>query len=139
MSTVFTVSLKSKQPAGDGYQAAFQLTGPTSYTTNGIVLNAATLYPQSGCRLIKHVIIQSVSGNLLAFWDVTNGKIKLSYPTGGAHAPAAVTTAPKVTSGASTASAVDATDPTITGGPGLEVASTTDVSSIVLRILVQYR
>jgi hypothetical protein len=145
MSTAFSVILKSTPvPFLDGKQASFQLTGPTSYTTGGIVCNAA-LFQSFGVNLFKHLVIKSVNLGLIAQWDEVNNKIKLFYPTGGASAPASLgapsataTPATGVTAVTST-SAEPAIPVTAVGGEGIELASATNVSTVVLQILLQYR
>lgn len=146
MSTVFTVALNGTPEAYlDGKQAAVKLTGPTSYTTGGVAFTFATIVNQTGARTIKHLIIKSVTGGLLAQWDEINKKIKLLYPTGGSAAPATVVaptvvTTPDAGAVSLTGSAAKpALSGVVTAGTGKEVAATTDVSSIVIQALVQFR
>lgn len=145
MSTAFTVVLRKKTPMGNGYQASFKLTGPTSYSTGGITVNAGLLFPSSGCRIIDHLIIKSVTGFVLAQWDETNSKIKLFYPTGGATAPSTVIAPSATATPASGATAVTSTaaQPAIpvvhVAGIGKELAAATDVSAVIVELLVQMR
>lgn len=145
MSTVFTVALRASEPFNDGKQGSFKLTGPTSYTTGGVALTAATLASQSGCRIVKHLLIKSVSGGLIAQWDEVNKKIKFLYPTGGSAAPATVVAPTVVTTpdvgavGLTGSAAKPALSGVVTAGIGKEVAASTDISSIITEILVQYR
>lgn len=72
--------------------------------------------------------------------SATAGQLKTSlvarvyFPTGGGGATPTTLIAPKVTTGASTASAVDATTPTITAGIAKEVGDGTDLSTIIIRV-----
>lgn len=157
MSTVFTQSVNSRTVPGSRYQTQVTLTGPTSYTTGGVA------YTPSNFGLdyaVDAVVILAVSGGLIAQWDRANKKIKLLYPTGGASAPATVTApvaaapgigthagtvTPDTGSTTMTGSAAKPTlnvtfsgslaAPSLTGGQGIEVAASTDVSSITIETL----
>jgi hypothetical protein len=105
------------------------VTFSNSYATGGESITPA----QVGVNKIFQVLPdQGVSG-LLFNYDYVNSKLKATYPTGGATASPAALAAPQVTTGASTASAVNATTPALTPGQGKEVAAATDLSSVVVR------
>ena len=84
------------------------------------------------------VVISSnaAAARLKADFNAATGKLIVSYPTGGATASPAALADPISTSGAATASAVDATTPNITPGRGKEVSNSTDLSSCTWRILL---
>ena len=63
---------------------------------------------------------------------VVAGQLILSYPSGGGGANPTTPVAPKVTTGASTASAVDATTPTITPGLGIDLPNAADASTVTV-------
>lgn len=99
----------------------------TSYATGG-----DTWTPNNfGMSTVEQLDINS-PGTLIMLPDTVNLKIKAYYPTGGGGPNPTTPAAPKVSSGGSTASAVDATDPTITPGVGIEVAATADLSGTVV-------
>lgn len=104
-----------------------------TYATNGVAVTAA-LFELPGT--IAELDI-GPSGGLIFEWDKTNSKIKAFYPTGGATASPAALAAPQVTTGASTASAVNATTPALTPGVAKEVLNATDLSSITTRFRVE--
>ena len=132
MSTTFTPTIVNRTVPGASYMISASLLGPTSYTTGGIVVNAALF----NLNILDHVLIQGVTGaRLTADWDDVNKKIILSYPTGGSTTPAALAS-PKVNTGASTASAVDATTPNVVAGVGNEVAAATNVSTVTVKVIV---
>lgn len=97
----------------------------SSYNTGGMAVTAANFeFPGTIAELDL-----GPTGGLIFEWDKTNGKVKAYYPTGGATASPAATGDPKVSTGASTASAVNATSPALTPGLGKEVAASTDLSA----------
>lgn len=157
MSTVFTQSVNFRAVPGNRYYSQVSLTGPTSYTTGGVVYTPSNFGFDYN---VDAVVISSVSGGLIAIWDRANKKIKLLYPTGGASAPATVTApvaaAPGIGTHAGTvtpdAGATTMTGsaakptlsvtftgalaaPALTGGQGIEVAASTNVSSIIIECL----
>lgn len=105
----------------------------SSYASSGESLTAADLgFPTS--HSIVHLNAHP-TGGLIFEYDYSAKKLKAFYPTGGATTPGAGSIlTPIVTTGASTASAVDATTPNITPGKGKEVANTTDLSTITVRV-----
>jgi hypothetical protein len=66
-------------------------------------------------------------------------RLRAFFPTGGATSAPSALANPIVTSGASTASAVDATTPNITPGVAKEVADGGDLGTIVLRVRFEGR
>jgi hypothetical protein len=158
MSTKFTSTVTSRTVPGASYMVGARLVGPTSYSTGGVPV-AASLF---NFGILEHVIIQGVAGaRLNADWDDVNKKIVLSYPTGGATAPAtivapvaaapgngtlAVTTTPDAGSTTMTGSVAKPAlagvvsgalaAPALTAGVGKEVAASTDVSSVTIKVLV---
>ena len=129
---------------GKHYVRVFDVTLDTSYpNSTGYVINAGDV----GLRVITGVTViggNKAAGTLIAWPDllgagaggaeVESVALRLFQPTGGGGANPTTLAAPKVTTGASTASAVDATTPTITPGIGKEVANTADVSAYVYRL-----
>lgn len=101
-----------------------------SYPTGGYPVTAADF----GLNDVIVVIPQG-AGGLLFEYDYANKKLLVKYPTGGATASPAALAAPTVTSGASSATAVNATTPALTPGQGKEVANATDLSSITVRLV----
>lgn len=76
------------------------------------------------------------SGRLIYNWDTTNGKIQVLFPTGGT-APATITDpAFTTTSGATTVTGSAAVSAAITevGGRGIELAASTDASTVLVRV-----
>lgn len=69
---------------------------------------------------------------LLPSFDPTTNKVRFFYPTGGATTAPSTVAAPLTTTGASTASAVNATTPAITPGGGKEVPTGADLSDFVV-------
>jgi hypothetical protein len=139
MSTVFTATVTSSSVPGASYLRGAKLVGPTSYSTGGVPVTASLF----NLSVLDHVIIQGVTGAFLdANWDDVNKKIILSYPTGGATAPAslsapAATSTPASGATAVTSSAAQPAIPvTFVAGLGKEVAASTDVSSVTVKVLV---
>lgn len=157
MSTAFSSAVNSRTVPGNRYMTQVSLTGPTSYTTGGIAYTPQNFGLDYN---VDAVVISSCSGGLIAIWDRANKKIKLFYPTGGASAPATVTApvaaapgigthagtvTPDTGSTTMTGSAAKPTlnvtfsgalaAPALTGGQGIEVAASTDVSSIVIETI----
>lgn len=80
-------------------------------------------------------VLDDSAGPFLVKYDKTNNKLRFYWPTGGGGTPAvASATNPIVSSGASTASAVDATTPTIKPGKAVEfTAATTTIAAYTLQ------
>lgn len=129
----FTVTVKKRGTCGDLRYVAADCQFDNSYGTGGESLTASDLgYPGGTIQLL----LNGEPGGLLIDYDYTNSKLLVRYPTGGATAaPTSVSAVPAVTSGASTASAVNATTPALTPGVGKEVGNTTDLSTITVRVL----
>lgn len=119
---------------GHRREALVDIACDTSYVTGGYSITPS-LIAGFNARIDA---VEPVTGNggLIAEWDTTNNKLKVLYPTGGGAAAPAALAAPIVTSGASTASAVSATTPTLTPGIGKEVLNTTNLSTITFRCWV---
>ena len=132
--TLFPVSNPSTK-GRDAYQMSVNdVVLDNSYTTGGYAITPAQLgFNQSIFAMVSTAALAS-SNFLEAAWNPVTGKLMVFYPTGGTTAPAAVAQ-PIVKSGASTASAVDATTPHITPGAGIEVANGTDLSAFTVRIV----
>lgn len=118
-----------------------------SYPANGYVINASDV----GLKLLYEGVEvggNAASGGLLFTLDATSGlgtatidgvpntalKLRAFFPTGGATAAPSSLAAPKVTSGASSATAVNATTPDITPGVAKEVATGADLSTVTIRV-----
>lgn len=165
MATTATVT--ARLASSDTRAHIITVTGPASYVAGGDALTAAQLGFGNEITTIQSAV---TSTGLLAVWDDTNNKLQFFYPTGGAAtSPAAIadpaTTItpvnPSITiggtaavkSGGATASAVDATTPTVdlssvtatpnggsatgtlTPGRGKEVNAATDLSGTVVLML----
>jgi len=145
MAATLTQVKSGEDVWGKHYVKVFDATLDTSYpNSTGYVINAQDV----GLRVITGVKVlggNKVAGALIAWPDllgtlaggaeVTSVALRMFMPTGGAGANPTSLAAPGVTTGASTASAVDATTPTITPGIGKEVANTTDLHTAVVRLL----
>jgi hypothetical protein len=135
MALTFTKAADGENVPGNLRTVRGDLAFDNSYPTGGEALTAAMF----GLGKLVTVNIIGVkgtianSGGLNFRWDPVNSKIMAFYPTGGAATPATLI-APKSATGASTASAVDATTPTIVAGLGLEVGNTTDLSTVTLTV-----
>lgn len=97
----------------------------SSYPTGGESLTAANV----NLNVIKDLSAQP-SGGLIFSYDMTNKKLLAYQPTGGGGTNPTTLQAPKVSGGAASASAVDATTPTIVPGIAKECANTADLSAI---------
>lgn len=93
--------------------------GPLSTITGGMVVSSNA----AGARLLAH-------------FNVATKKLIVLYPTGGATAAPAALADPISTTGASTASAVDATTPNITPGRGKEVLNATNLTTCTWRVML---
>lgn len=123
-----TVSLPGDWLTSDGNRrrAFGTFTFSNSYTTGGESLTPAMV----GLGIIDSLDINQGIGGLIFRWDKANQKVLAFYPTGGATASPGAIADPKVTSGASSATAVNATTPDITPGRAKEVAAATNLSAI---------
>ena len=118
---------------GKHRRVVYDVTLDSSYPAGGEAITAAEV----GLRVIegaRFIGFNAAASLMLLAWDPTNGKVIVNYPTGGATAAPAALADPISTTGASTASAVDATQPNITPGRGKEVLATTDLSTLVTRM-----
>lgn len=114
--------------------------------TNGYTIRASDVGLKSlfGAQMVGG---NKASGGLKFNFDTsaTAGNLGTSvvcrvyYPTGGGGTSPTTLAAPKVSTGASTASAVDATSPTITPGLAKEVGDTADLSTIIIRVRFEGR
>ena len=110
--------------------------GPSTYAANGIPIAATYL----GGKVILAATVNAINApasRLLAYYDPVVGALRVSYPTGGATASPGALADPISTSGAATASAVDAVTPNITPGRGKEVAANTDLSTCSWRVKLE--
>ena len=111
--------------------------GTSDYASGGYAVGGTQL----GLSKIHAAFVNpanAVAGRLIANWipgTSPAGKIQVCYPTGGATASPAALADPISTTGASTASAVDATQPNITPGRGKEVADATDLTGATWQIV----
>ncbi len=108
--------------------------GTNTYLAGGILIKKA-----GGIKVYLGGIIISenaAAAVLTGGFNAATGKLIVAYPTGGATASPAALGDPISTSGASTASAVDATQPNITPGRGKEVLNSTDLSSCTWRLMM---
>ena len=135
----FTVVQDAYSIFGNMRVGVYSLTFDNSYSTGGDALSASEL----GLSEILYADVQAkneAAGKMLYRFDYTSGALKIEafYPTGGTAPATLVAPAYTVTSGASTASAVDSTTPAVTevGGIGVQVAAATDLSSLQLKLLV---
>ncbi len=101
----------------------------SSYSTGGLAFDPAQL----GMSSIELIVFAPTSGVVFEF-DHSNVKVKAFFPTGGAGTPgsALATASGLAASGASTASAVDATRPTVAllPGVGTEVPASQNLSTL---------
>lgn len=120
----------------------FDITLDNSYPNSaGYVINAQDVGLKY-IRSAKAVGGNKAAGALLFHFDhgatagvLANSVILRAFqPTGGGGTNPTTLAAPVVSSGASTASAVDATTPTIVPGIGKEVADTGDLSAYIIRV-----
>jgi hypothetical protein len=103
-----------------------------SYATGG---DAATpgLF---GLNEILYADVKGLPSRILLEYDITNQKVIAYNPTGGAATAPTTPADPLSASGATTASAVDATRPNITPGRGKEMASGGDLSAVTGRLIL---
>jgi len=118
------------------------ITLDSSYPASaGYVINAQDV----GLKYIRGAQVvggNQASGTLLYAFDngTTAGVLKTStilrcyQPTGGGGTNPTTLAAPIVSSGVATASAVDATTPTIVPGIGKEVANTASLTAYIVRV-----
>lgn len=105
------------------------ITMSASYAANGDTLSNSAL----GFSEVFFGTIEGQANRIILQYDRANAKVLAFYPTGGATtAPSTAAGAidPITTTGASTASAVDATTPALTPGRMKQVAATADLSTI---------
>lgn len=154
-----TVANKFPAPHVPGqrrYQIA-DITLDTSYPTGGYTIAASVFGFAVEIDQVHPAVAVDSGGHFInVAWNESTGKLMAFYPTGGAAAPSTVTApvvaAPTasganavVPSGATgvTSTAVQPTltitqptisAPALTGGPGIEVANTTDLSGFKVRV-----
>lgn len=128
MALTFTKVAGTERNLGNMRTVQYDIAFDDSYPTGGESVAAASV----GLRKIEGAFCiggAAAAGALLWFFDVVNSKIVALQPTGGGGTNPTTLAAPIVSSGESTASAVDATTPTIVPGIGKEVADTADLSA----------
>lgn len=114
---------------GSRREVTAEVTFDTSYPTGGEVGLKALL----GLGIIDTLEAQPTDG-LIFDYDYVNDKLKAEFPTGGGGVVPTTLIDPISATGAVTASAVDATRPTIDPGIYAEVGDTADLSSVTTRV-----
>lgn len=102
--------------------------------SGGIALEAASF----GMKVLRGLYViaaNPVAARLMAAYDPAAKGLRVFYPTGGATAAPAALGDPISTTGAATASAVDATQPNITPGRGKEVLDATNLTTATWTVL----
>jgi hypothetical protein len=126
-----TVTPIRRARAGHNLYVTADVTFDSSYPTGGEPLTPAML----GFSQVVDLLLAGPKAGLNFEYDYAASKIKVMFPVGGATAaPTTLTAAPQVTTGASTASAVNATTPALTPGVSKEMGSTADLSTLTTRI-----
>lgn len=125
-----TVAIRRRVHMPAGQAVIADVTFDTSYDATGEPLSAAEL----GFAMRIDFCLAAPAGGLIFEYDHSTGRLRAFYPTGGVTASPGTLSDPRVTSGASTASAVNATTPDITPGRGKEVATGSNLSSITCRV-----
>ena|SRR5437660_9612434 len=137
MSVTFT-------KAGDGYNVegaipvqVGDLALDNSYPTGGYALTGANfgLRSLAGLQILGIKGTLANSGSLLPWFDLTNGKLMMFYPSGGGAASPAALSAPAVAAGGTgmTSAAASGTADLVPG-QGKQVANATDLSTITLTV-----
>lgn len=126
-----TITVNQRELMGRLKYRAGTIDFDSSYPAGGEALSAADLELGE-----VHLALFSPSAGLIYEYDHANAKIKATYPTGGASAPAtltdpaaAVTVPAGATAVTSTAAQPDLTE-ALTAGRGREVGATTDLSTV---------
>lgn len=102
--------------------------------SGGIALDAGAF----GMKVLRGLYVigaNPVAARLMAAFDPAAVGLRVFYPTGGATAAPAALADPISTTGAATASAVDATQPNITPGRGKEVLDATNLTTATWTVL----
>lgn len=120
-----TISVTKQTVVGDLAYVSGTVDFDSSYPTGGESFAPADV----GLSVFDLVLCSPTSGVIFEM-DYTNSNLQAFFPTGGGGTPASALAVPKVSSGASSASAVDATTPTITPGVGKEVKSAQNLSTL---------
>lgn len=120
-----TISITNYELTGKSKRVTGTIDFDSSYPTGGESLTPAQLR----MSVVKSFATET-TGGLIFKYDKANKKILAYQPTGGGGTNPTTLQAPKVSSGASSASAVDATTPTIVPGIAKECANTADLSGI---------
>jgi hypothetical protein len=120
-----TISGLTQTVVGDLAYVSGSLAYDSSYPTGG-----ESFAPTDVGLSSFDLVLCSPTKGVIFEYDYANSKLKAVFPTGGGGTPASALAVPKVSSGSSSASAVDATTPTITPGVGKEVASTQNLSTL---------
>lgn len=118
---------------GDCFVCFADVTFDSSYATGGESL-VSTDFGFSNALTPRLVVTTPASG-LMFEYDYTNQKLKAHYPTGGGATAPTTPAAPKVSTGAASATAVDATSPTLTPGTSKEVGNTANLSTVTTRVM----
>lgn len=101
----------------------------SSYPTGGEAVDLGTL----GLEKVEAMVVTGKSGVIFEY-NYTDNKVVAVFPTGGAGTPGSALATPDgvAASGSSSATAVDATTPTVVLNPGVgkEVANTQNLSTL---------
>lgn len=134
-----TVSISERRIVGKKRRNILTLTfgdGAKTYPTGGIPMPAAGSFGMVRNLDFLNVLDDS-AGVFLVKYDKTNNKLRYYWPSGGVNAPAAAAASvdPITMTGAATASAVDATQPTLRAGRAKEfVGTTTTIAAQTLQV-----
>lgn len=127
MALSYTVGRQSV--VGDLRYVSGSIDFDSAYATGGLAFDPGRL----GMSVIDLILFSPTSG-LMFEYDYTNNKVKAFFPTGGAGTPAAALAVPTVlaSTGAVTASAVDATRPTgaVLPGVGAQVPASQNLATL---------
>ena len=120
-----TITIDREERMGKRYYRSGTIAFDSSYPTGGESLTPSDL----GLRTID-ILLAAPAGGLMFEYDNANQKLKAIYPTGGGGTNPTTLADPIVSTGAASATAVDATTPTIRPGRSKEVADTANLSTI---------
>ena len=120
-----TVTVKSTINLGNKWEITGTIAMDTSYATGGYPITAR----QVALAYIDDLILDDGYGGYLYAWDGPNSKIKVFYPQGGSSAGTNDGSG-TVKTGASTASAVNATTPDVNSAKAIEVQNTANLSAV---------
>jgi len=133
----FTVTADLVSVSGNMRVGVYSLTFDTSYGTGGDALTPSAL----GLSEILFMVVapkNEAAGKMIYRWDYANNKLQVFYPTGGSAPATLGAPAFTTTSGATAVTGSAAVNAAITevGGIGVEVADTTDLSTLIVKVFV---